>query len=84
MTGLGIAGPLGDWPGRHRAGRVGRWRRPRAARGSEVAAPYNAWMNSLLTSASEHPHLSAGLRVEEAVRIAEAITAAHAESTRTM
>lgn len=84
MTGLGFAGPVGDWPGRHRAGRVGRWRRPRAGRGSEVAAPYNAWMNSLLTSDPDHPHLPAGLRVEEAVRIAEAITAAHAESTRTM
>src|SRR5512139_1335252 len=84
MTGLGFAGPVGDWPGRHRAGRVGRWRRPRAGRGSEVAAPYHAWMNSLLTSDPDHPHLPAGLRVEEAVRIAEAITAAHAESTRTM
>lgn len=84
MTGLGIAGTVGDWRGPHRAGRVGRWRRPWAARGSEVAAPYNAWMNSLLTSASDHLHLPAGLRVEEALRIAEAITAAHAESTRTV
>jgi integrase len=40
-------------------------------------------MNSLLRSDPDHPHLPAGLRVEEAVRIAEAITAAHAESTRT-
>ena len=84
MTGLGLAGPVGDWPGRHRADSVGRQRRPWAARGSEAAAPYNAWMNTLLTSASDHPHLPAGLRVEEAVRSAEAITAAHAESTRTM
>ena len=84
MTGLGIAGPLGDWRGRHRAGRLGRWCRPRTGRGSEVDAPYNAWMNSLVTSAPDHPHLPAGLSLEEAVRIADAITAAHAESTRTM
>ena len=32
----------------------------------------------------DRPHLPDGLCVEEAVRIAEAITAAHAESTRTM
>lgn len=84
MTFLGFAGLLGDWPGRHRAGRTGRWRRPPAARGIEVAAPYNDWMRTLLRSSPDHPHLPAGLSVEEAVRIAEAITAAHAESTRTM
>lgn len=74
----------GDWPGRHRAHKVGLRRGRRADRGDSDSAPYNAWMNSLLTSASDHPHLPAGLRVEEAIRIAEAITAAHAESTRTM
>lgn len=40
-------------------------------------------MSTLLRSGPDH-HLPAGLRVEEAVRIAGAITAAHAESTRTM
>jgi hypothetical protein len=41
-------------------------------------------MSTLLRSSPDHAHLPAGLRVEEAVRIAEAITAAHVESTRTM
>ena len=41
-------------------------------------------MNSLLTSAPNHADLPAGLRVEEAIRIADAITAANAQSTRTM
>lgn len=84
MTGQGIAGPVGDWPGRHRAGRVGRRRRGWADRGSEVAASYNDWMSTLLRSGPDHAHLPVGLSVEEAVRIAEAVTAAHAESTRTM
>ncbi|WP_448072984.1 tyrosine-type recombinase/integrase [Georgenia yuyongxinii] len=41
-------------------------------------------MNSLPTIAVDHVDLPAGLSVEEAVRIAEAITAAHSESTRAM
>jgi len=74
----------GEWPGRHRAHRVGLWRGRRARPDDRPPAPYNTWMNSLLTSAPGHTHLPAGLRVGEAIRIAEAITAAHAESTRTM
>jgi hypothetical protein len=41
-------------------------------------------MNSLLAVAPDHVHLPAGPRVDEAIRIAEAITASHAQSTRTM
>lgn len=84
MTREGVAGPVGDWQGRHRAGMVGRLRRALAARGSEVTAPYTDWMSILLRSSPDHAHLPAGLNVEDAVRIAEAVTAAHAESTRTV
>ena len=73
-----------DWPGRHRAQKVGLWRGCKANRDGSGRVPYNAWMNSLLTAAPHHTCLPAGLSVEEAIRIAEAITAAHAESTRTM
>ena len=41
-------------------------------------------MSTLLRSGPDHADLPAGLKSEEAVRIAEAVTAAHAESTRTM
>lgn len=81
MTGA-EAGP--DWPGRHLARRAGRWRGHRADRDCGAPVPYNAWMNSLPTIAVDHVDLPAGLSVEEAVRIAEAITAAHSESTRAM
>lgn len=76
----------GDWPGRHLACTVGRWRGRRPDRNGDGrdAVPYNAWMNSLLTPTMDHADLPAGLSVEEAVRIAEAITAAHSESTRAM
>jgi hypothetical protein len=69
----------GEWPRRWR-------RRRRSEPGDEnaVLAPYNFWVNPALTSAARPPDLPAGLTVDEAVRISEAITAAHAESTRTM
>ncbi|MCK5891820.1 hypothetical protein [Aeromicrobium sp.] len=41
-------------------------------------------MKPALTFAARPPDLLAGLTVDEAVRISEAITAAHAESTRTV
>jgi integrase len=56
----------------------------RVARDDEGIAPYNFWVNAVLTPSPDHTALPAGLTVEEAVRIAEAITAAHAESTRTV
>ncbi len=64
-----------DWP---------RWRRYRARSSGGVPVPYNLWVNPSLTSAPDDLPLPAGLSIEEAVRIAEAITASHAESTRTM
>lgn len=75
-----------DWPGRHLAREVGRWRGHRPDRNGNGgdAVSYNAWMNSLLSPTMDHADLPAGLGVEEAVRFAEAITAAHSESTRTM
>lgn len=68
----------GEWPRR--------WRRRRSEPGDEdaVLAPYNFWVNPALTSAARPPDPLAGLTVDEAVRISEAITAAHAESTRTV
>ena len=77
-----FAGPVSDWPGRHRAHAVGRWRRRRSGRDDSGVAPYNLWMNPATTPATRSSALPAGLTVEEAVRIADAITAAHAESTR--
>lgn len=47
-----------------------------------LPAPYNQWMS--LTSAEHDYDLPDGLTVEEAIRIAEALTASHAESTRTI
>lgn len=69
----------GEWPRRWQ-------RRRRSEPGDEdaVLAPYNCWVNPALTSAARPPDLPAGLTVNEAVRISEAITAAHAESTRTV
>jgi hypothetical protein len=83
MSGSGPAGwrdgRLGEWPGR--------WRR-RQQRGTGAAsagpAPYNLWMNPALTPDTRSSDLPTGLTVDEAVRIAEAVTAAHAESTRTV
>lgn len=49
-----------------------------------LPAPYNLWVNAPLTSSPDHLDLPAGLTVPEAVRIAEAIAASHAESTRTI
>ena len=79
-----MIGAGGDWPGRHRGHKVGRGRGRGVYRDGSDGTPYNTWMNSLLTSTPHHAHLPAGLRVEEAIRIAEAITASHADSTRTM
>lgn len=77
-----FAGRLTDWPGRHRARPAGWWHGGRSGRDDEGIAPYNFWVNAVLTPSPDHTALPAGLTVEEAVRIAEAITAAHAESTR--
>lgn len=56
-----------------------------------MPAPYNLWVTPPLTPATRSADLPAdpgdlpaGLTVEEAIRIADAITAVHAESTRTM
>jgi integrase len=84
MTRRLLAGPLTDWPGRHRARKVGRWRGRRPGRDDAGIGPYNVWMNPAPTPATRSSDLPAGLTVEEAVRIAGAITAAHAESTRTV
>lgn len=82
MSGTVLSRSRDRWPGE----RPGRWRRRRSEPGDEgaVLAPYNLWVNPALTSAARPPDLPAGLTVEEAVRISEAITAAHAESTRTV
>lgn len=79
-------GWAGEWPVRWR-----RRRQPWASGPASSPAPYNLWVNPPLTPATRHPDLAAGptelpagLTVDEAVRIAEAITASHAESTRTM
>lgn len=52
---------------------------------------YNDWVNALLQALTAHPalpaassHLPAGLTVEDAVRIAEALRATYTESTRTI
>ena len=49
-----------------------------------VPAPYNLWVNPPLTPATRPHTLPTRLTVDEAIRISEAITAAHAESTRTV
>jgi integrase len=60
-----------------------RWPRHASASDSPLPAPYNLWVNSSV-AAPDHLDLPAGLTVDEAVRIVEAITASHAESTRTI
>lgn len=67
----------------------GRWRRRRRRRPEqqvaatvERRAPYNLWMTAPLTAAASPTALPADLTVDEAVWIADAITAAHADSTR--
>jgi integrase len=69
----------GEWPSRWR-------RRHHREPGDDVAAlaPYNLWVTPPLTPATRPHDPPAGLTVDEAVRISEAITAAHAESTRTV
>lgn len=57
-------------------------RRHRSATEPPLPVPYNRWVNSSLASTLDHLGLPAGVTVDEAVRIAEAITASHAESTR--
>lgn len=69
-----------EWPGRWRL----RHRRGEPGDDGAVLAPDKFWVNPALTSATRPPDLPAGLTVEEAVRISDAITAAHAESTRTV
>lgn len=57
---------LDGWP---------RWRRRRGGSGGGDLVPYNLWVSPSLTSEPDDLHLPAGLSVEEAVRIADAITA---------
>jgi hypothetical protein len=70
--------------------RPGRWRlrrREQVAAQVTSRAPYNLWMTTLQTISARparSPRLPADLTLAEAVRIDEAITAAHAESTRTV
>lgn len=87
MSGTGLSNWLDAWAGEWPS----RWRRRQRPRAGELAtgpSPYNLWVNPPLTPATRPsdlaPDLPAGLTVDEAVRIAEAITASHAESTRTM
>lgn len=83
MSGTFLSRSREGWPGEWPR----RWRRHRRSEpGDEdaVPAPYNLWVNPALTTAARPPDLPAHLTVEEAVRISEAITAAHAESTRTV
>jgi integrase len=70
---------MGKWPGRWRR-RHPRW----AGEAAAARAPYNLGTNPPLTPATRSSDLPAGLTVDEAVRIADAITAAHSDSTRTM
>jgi hypothetical protein len=77
---VGWRAGAGEWPGRWR-------RRHRREPGDDVAAlaPYNLWVTPPPLTPATRPHaLPTGLTVDEAVRISEAITAAHAESTRTV
>ena len=66
-----------------------RWRRRRRTEPQVVAAverqaSYNLWMTTSQTAAARPSAPPADLTVDEAVRIADAITAAHPESTRTV
>ena len=76
MSGAWRSGWLDEWPGK--------WRSRRCVRHGRPSAPYNRWVNPPLTSSDQSLALPADLTVDEAVRIADAITAAHADSTRTM
>ena len=83
MSGTFLHRSREGWPGKWPR----RWRRQRRSEpGGEdaVLGLYNFWVNPALTSAARPPELPTGLTVDEAVRISEAITAAHAESTRTV
>lgn len=74
---VGTQGWRGDQPGWWSSRRAGRVRRG--------SAPYNVWVYPPLT-ALDAPAATSGLpidlSVDEAIRIADAITAAHADSTR--
>ena len=61
------------------------WSSRRAGRERRGSAPYNMWVHPYLTAPdgpAATPGLPIGLTVDEAIRIADAITAAHADSTR--
>lgn len=83
MIGPGLSswrdGWIGEWPGRRR-----RRHRRRADEAAPGRASYNFGVNPPLTPATRPWDLPGGLTVDEAVRIADAITAAHSDSTRTM
>lgn len=79
--------PLNWWFDTGGVKRPGRWRRrlrQQADASAASPAPYNLWMTKPLPAVARDSRLPADLTVEEAVRIAEAISAAHAESTRTV
>jgi integrase len=85
------ATPPGCWFDSSAGEPPGRWRRHRRRRPEqqvvaavERRAPYNLWMTTPQTAATRPAALPADLTVDEAVRIADAITAAHADSTRTV
>jgi hypothetical protein len=80
MSGAGLSrweGWAGEWP-------IWRRRRPGTGDPATSRGPYNLWVHPPATPAARPDDLPAGLTVDEAVRISEAISAAHAESTRTV
>ena len=79
MTGAWLTGWLEDWPRRWH------FRRPQPSPKSDDRAegggPYNRRVNELAAD-PDHLSLPAGLTVDDALRITEAINASHAASTR--
>lgn len=74
----------GVWLTCWRDERPGRWRSRRGRRDRRRTDPYNLRVNppNAASPARVPADLPAGLTVDDAIRIAEAITASHAESTR--
>jgi hypothetical protein len=80
MSGVWLGGWLDGWRDDWR----GRWRSRRGRLHRHGRNPYNRWVNAPIVPATDHFVLPAALMVDDAIRIAEAITASHAESTRSV